>query len=194
MNTKRMMLTSMGAAALGSVLASAKAARAPAGGLRAGYFPNVVVQNQDGARLKFYDDIVRGKRVAFNMMYTACSGICPGNTANLLRVQEMLGSRLGRDVFMVSLTLRPEFDRPDALKAYAKRFGVGSGWTFLTGVPSEMDTIRRRLGFYDIDPRVDADIGQHTGMVRVGNEALDRWCMVPALGSPKQIVRAILET
>lgn len=194
MNTKRLFLNSLWGAATYAALAPAGAASPQANGPRAGYFPNVIVQNQDGARLHFYDDIVRGKRVAFNMMYTSCSGICPGNTANLLQVQEMLGDRLGKEVFMCSLTLRPEYDSPAELKAYMKRYGIKPGWSFLTGVPQEIDAIRRNLGFYDTDPKVDTDLSQHTGMLRIGNEKLDRWRMAPVMASPKQIARAILET
>uniref|UniRef100_UPI00286AAA98 SCO family protein n=1 Tax=Polaromonas sp. TaxID=1869339 RepID=UPI00286AAA98 len=143
--------------------------------------------------LRFYDDVLRGKIVVINMMYTVCTGICPGNTANLLQVQQMLGNRLGRDIFMYSLTLRPEFDTPRALQAYVTQYGIKPGWTFLTGRPADVETIRRTLGFYDSDPAVDGDISQHTGMVRIGNAVRDRWVMTPALASPRQIARTILE-
>ena len=160
---------------------------------RADYFPNLVLQTHESRKVRFYDDVVRGKIVVFNMMYTACAGVCPGNTANLLRVQDALGSRLGRDIFMYSLTLRPEFDTPRALQAYVAQYGIQPGWTFLTGKPADVETIRRKLGFFDSDPAVDADISQHTGMLRIGNTVRDRWIMTPALASPRQIVRAILQ-
>lgn len=198
MNSKRLFLQGIGSAALSATvipaMSAAVSARTSSQPPRTDYFTNVVVETHRGEKMRFYDQVLRGKRVVINMMYTACSGICPSNTANLMRVHEMLGGHLGKDVFMYSLTLRPELDRPDALAAYMKQYGINAGWTFLTGVPAEMDVIRRRLGFYDIDPKVDADLAQHTGMVRIGNEALDRWCMVPALSSPKQICRAILDT
>ena len=117
MNTKRNLLGLMGAAALTPLLLGTGAGRA-AGGLQGPVLPNPTLQDHDGRKLKFYDDVVRGKIVVINMMYTVCSGICPGNTANLMRVQEMLGGRVGRDIFMVSLTLRPGFDTPAALHAY----------------------------------------------------------------------------
>lgn len=198
MNSKRLFLHGIGSAALTATVIPGTSATVSAGAAlkppRTDYFTNVVVETHRGEKMRFYDQVLRGKRVVINMMYTACAGICPGNTANLKRVHELLAGHLGKDVFMYSLTLRPEFDRPDALAAYMKQYGIDSGWTFLTGVPAEMDVIRRRLGFYDIDPKVDANLAQHTGMVRIGNEALDRWCMVPALSSPKQICRAILDT
>lgn len=189
---RRNWLKWMGGAALAPALASSGAAHAAKAGPRADYFPNAVVQTHEGKKLRFYDDVVQGKTVVFSMMYTVCTGICPGNTANLLQVQQALGSRLGKDIFMYSLTLQPEFDTPAALRDYVKRYGIQPGWTFLTGRPKEMDTIRRRLGFFDEDPRIDANLASHTGMVRIGNEALDRWFSMPALSPPKHIAREIL--
>jgi protein SCO1 len=192
-NSKRDWLKWMGGAALAPVLAASGPARAAPAGPRAGYFPNTIVQTHDGRKLRFYDDVVRGKVVVFNMMYSVCTGICPGNTANLLQVQQALGSRLGKDIFMVSMTLQPEFDTPKALQDYVKSYGIKPGWTFLTGQPKEMDVIRRKLGFFNDDPKIDSDLANHTGMVRIGNETLDRWFMMPALSAPKQIARAILQ-
>lgn len=192
LKSKRDWLKWVGGAALAPVLATSGATRAKVGP-RAGYFPNTIVQTHEGEKLRFYDDVVQGKIVIFNMMYTVCTGICPGNTANLLQVQEALGSRLGKDVFMYSMTLRPEFDRPKDLNDYVKRYGIKPGWSFLTGQPAEMDAIRRKLGFFNDDPRIDSDLANHTGMLRIGNEKLDRWFMMPALSSSKQIAREILQ-
>ena len=191
--SKRDWLKWAGSAALVPVLTASAPALAAKPGPRAGYFPNTLVQTHDGKKLRFYDDVVRGKVVVFNMMYSVCTGICPGNTANLLQVQQALGDRLGKDVFMVSMTLQPAFDTPKALNDYAKSYGIKPGWTFLTGQPKEMDVIRRKLGFFNDDPKIDADLANHTGMVRIGNEALDRWFMMPALSAPRQIARSILQ-
>lgn len=161
-------------------------------GPRDGYFSNALLQTHDGRKVRFYDDLVRGKTVIFNMMYAVCTGVCPVTTANLIQVQQKLGDRVGRDIFMYSLTLRPEFDTPAALHDYVKQYDIGPGWTFLTGNPAEMDLIRRRLGFYDVDPVADGDLSQHTGMIRFGDERRDRWAMSPAASSASQIARSIL--
>ncbi|RYF64791.1 MAG: SCO family protein [Cytophagaceae bacterium] len=150
------------------------------------------MQTHDGRTVRFYDDLVHGKTVIFNMMYSVCSNICPPMTANLLKVQEALGGRIGKDIYMYSITLRPEFDTPEALRDYVKQYDIKPGWTFLTGKPSDVDLIRRRLGFYDVDPALDAEISQHTGMVRFGDERRDRWAMAPARSSAKQIASSIL--
>ena len=191
--SKRDWLKWAGSAALAPVLTASAPALAAKPGPRAGYFPNTVVQTHDGKKLRFYDDVVHGKVVMFNMMYSVCTGICPGNTANLLQVQQALGDRLGKDIFMVSMTLQPEFDTPKALNDYVKSYGIKPGWMFLTGQPKEMDVIRRKLGFFNDDPKIDSDLANHTGMVRVGNETLDRWFMMPALSSPQLMARSILQ-
>lgn len=192
-NSKRNWMKWVGGAALAPILATSGATIAAKTGPRAVYFPNTIVHTHDGEKLRFYDDVVHGKVVIFNMMYTVCTGICPGNTANMLQVQEALGKRLGKDVFMYSMTLQPEFDRPKDLKDYAKRYGIKPGWSLLTGQPTEMEIIRRKLGFFNDDPKIDADLKNHTGMLRIGNEKLDRWFMMPVLSSPKQIAREILQ-
>lgn len=169
----------------------AVAATAPSGPLTPP-IPNVPVVTHEGRTLRFYDDLVRGRIVVLNMMYTVCTGICPLGTANLLQVQEALGPRLGRDVFMLSMTLQPQFDDPAALRDYMKRYGVGPrGWTFLTGKPHDMDVLRRGLGFFNTNPVEDADLRAHTGMVRAGNERFNRWLMVPAFSSPRRILSAV---
>jgi protein SCO1/2 len=124
-------------------------------------------------------------------MYADCTGICPGMTANLLRVQELLGERVGRDVHMYSLTLRPETDTPGVLREYAAIHGVKPGWTFLTGKPSEIDRLRRKLGFVDAEPEVDRDLATHVGMVLFGNDAIDRWASCPAIARPAELVKLV---
>jgi protein SCO1/2 len=175
--------------------ASAVAGRETAGkGPRARYFPDFLLRTHENRPARFYRDLLQGKIVVINMMYAQCEGICPAMTANLAEVQKTLGNRVGREIFMYSLTLQPERDTPEVLRRYAEMHGAGPGWLFLTGKRREMEILRRKLGFFDPDPAVDRDKSQHLGFVRFGNEALDRWAACPALSEPEQIVRSILWT
>lgn len=126
------------------------------------------------------------------MMYAVCSGICPVATANLLQVQKALGAKVGKDVHMCSITLLPENDSRAVLNEYAKAHGIQPGWLFLTGAKADIELLCRKLGFAFLDPVADADKSQHTGMVRIGNEPLNRWSMTPTLGKPMTIAQSIL--
>jgi len=194
MHTRRALVASLGAATLGglavhTVTAAPDGAR-PGGG-SAPTWPNVPLVTHDGQTVRFYDDLIRGKVVALNMMYADCEGICPVTTSNLVRVQELLGVRVGRDLFMYSLTLQPELDTPQRLKEYADMHGVQPGWWFLTGARADIEQLRYRLGFFDRNPVVDGDKATHTGMVRIGNDVYDRWTSASALATPAQIVATI---
>ena len=181
------------AAALVAALASRQtpAAPEPNGDTRK-RLPDLPLVTHDGRRVRFYSDLIQGRIVLVNMMYAQCNNRCPPMTQSLRAVQEALGERVGRDIFMYSITLLPEVDGPAELKAYMDLHGVGSGWTYLTGSKGDVEQLRRALGLFDPDPRIDGDIGQHVGMVCIGNDALDRWCMSPITGVPQLILEALM--
>ena len=153
--------------------------------------PNVILRTQDNQPVRFYDDLIKDKTVVISFMFTNCKAICPMTNANLLKVQKALGNHLGRDVFFYSLTLDPKADTPEALHKYAKAIGAKPGWTFLTGKFEDLELLRRRLGFTDPDPKVDADKTQHGGLVVYGNDAVGRWSVMPSLADPSRITEAV---
>ena len=155
------------------------------------WFTNAEVKTHDGRTLRFYDDVMKGKIILINFFFTDCDDICPLMTENLARVQELLGPRVGKDIFMVSISLQPEHDTPEVLAAYAKSYLAGPGWLFLTGKKDDIELLRHRLGFVDSDPAQDADLEQHIGTVRIANEPMHRWAMSPALLNPTALVRAV---
>jgi protein SCO1 len=155
------------------------------------HFPNVTLRTQDDREVRFYDDLVRGKLVLINFIYTNCDGICPGSTANLVALQKRLGDRLGRDVFIVSVCIDSARDTPDSMKSYAGHFGTGPGWTFVTGTQEDVDLIRRKLGVYDPDDARDRERSQHTGMLTCVNDPTGRRIMVPVLMRTGLIEQAV---
>lgn len=159
---------------------------------QARYFPNVEMTTHEGKKVRFYDDLIKDKIVIINFMYAECKGICPGITANLLKVQKLLGNRIGRDIFMYSITLKPEEDSPQDLRHYAQMHKVKPGWLFLTGKPDEIDALRRKLGFSNTNPKLDNDKTNHIGMIRYGNEPRQWWAMCPGQAHAQWIVESIL--
>lgn len=156
-------------------------------------FLNVALTTHEGREVRFYDDLLKGKTVLLNVMYTVCSAeaICPLGTANLVEVQRLLGPRIGKEIFMYSITLDPANDTPGVLKSYAKAFGVKPGWTFLTGEKENIERLRRNLGYVNLDPVKDKDPSQHSGMLRYGIEPMERWAGCPILSRPEVIARQL---
>jgi protein SCO1/2 len=185
---RRTMLALSGAALAASAVPArasddgeAAGAMSPREMIRERYFPNVVLTTHEGRRVKFYDDVVKDKIVTINMMYATCEGVCPRITSNLVRVQKLLGDRVGKDIHMISITLRPEQDTPEVLRKHVKMHNIGPGWTFLTGAASDIEMLRRRLGFVDPNPERDKDRANHIGLVRYGNEPRHVWSSCPGL-------------
>ena len=149
----------------------------------ANYFPNVELITQDGKRVKFYDDLLKGKIVVIDLIYTHCIDSCPLETARLVQVQHMLGDRVGKDVFFYSITLDPKRDTPEVLKAYAEKYHVGPGWLFLTGRKEDIELISKKTGLYS-DPDPSSRDG-HTPSVLLGNEATGQWMRNSATDNPR---------
>lgn len=175
----------------GSSAVAADDVSSPRERIRRRYFPNVPLQTQEGKTVHFYDDLIKGKIVTINFFYAKCEGICPTVTANLARVQRIFGERVGREIFMNSISLKPEHDTPAVLKEYAGMFKTKPGWTFLTGKPADIELLRRSLGFTNLNPELDKDKSQHIGNVRYGNEPLMLWAACPGMGSPEFLAKSI---
>lgn len=149
----------------------------------ANYFPNVELITQDGKTVRFYDDLVRGKIIVLDMIYTHCVDACPLETARLVQVQHMLGDKVGKDIFFYSITIDPKRDTPKVLKEYSEKYHVGPGWTFLTGKKEDIDLIAKKLGLYS-DPDPNNRDG-HTPSVLIGNEPMGQWIRNSATDNPR---------
>jgi protein SCO1/2 len=159
--------------------------------IRRRYFPDVALVTQDNQKVRFYRDLIKDKIVIINFFYAHCENICPMVTSNLVRVQQLLGSRMGRDIFINSFTLKPTDDTPAVLKEYAQAHRIRRGWSLLTGQPDDLEVLRRSLGFTNLDPRLDQDKSQHIGNVRYGSEPLMQWTAMPGMTNPESIAKAI---
>jgi protein SCO1 len=158
-------------------------------GMGAGYFPNIPLITHEGEEVRFYDDLVAGKVVAINFIFTSCPDSCPAETAKLVRVQEELGDRVGKDVFMYSISIDPEYDTPEVLKAYREKFAIKPGWTFLTGNEDDIILLRKRLGLYMEE--IQNDDGDHNLTFIVGNDRTGKWIKRSPFDNPKVIAKLI---
>jgi protein SCO1 len=153
------------------------------------YFPNVPLVTQDGVTVRFYDDLLKGKAVAINAIYTACKDECPLETAKLVQLTRLLGDRVGKDVFFYSISIDPTRDTPEVLKAYAQKFGVGPGWLFLTGQPDDIKLVVKKLGLLR---RRDAETRDgHGAILMLGDPERGQWMRNSAVDNPRFLVNTM---
>jgi protein SCO1/2 len=149
------------------------------------YFSDVELINQDGTKLRFYSDVLKGKTVVVNTFFTTCTSVCPPMNRNMQKIQEALGDRVGKDVFFISITVDPEVDTPTRLKDYAKKFHAGPGWTFLTGKKENLDWALYKLGQY-VENKDD-----HTTVFIIGNESTGLWKKAFGMANVTELVRVV---
>ncbi len=155
----------------------------------ADYFPNVPLTTQDGNTVHLYDDLLKGKSVAINVIYTSCKDECPLETARLVQLQRLLGERMGKDIFFYSITIDPKRDQPEVLKAYAQKYGVGPGWLFLTGKDEDIKLATKKLGLSRV--RDSASKDGHSASLMVGNEPAGLWMRNSAVDNPQFLATTI---
>lgn len=146
--------------------------------------PNSPVTDQDGKLLDFYTDLIKGKTVAINFIFTTCTASCPPLTATFRKVQQDSGQR-GLDIKLISISVDPTVDTPERLHAFAEKYNAGPGWTFVTGNKGEIDSLLKGLGVA-ISSKND-----HTPMIMIGNDVVDYWTRAYGLSSPTKLVDLI---
>jgi protein SCO1 len=155
----------------------------------ANFFPNVLLVTQDGESVRFFDDLIKDKVVLINLIYASCTDSCPLATAQLAKVQQILGDRVGRDVFMYSLSIDPVHDTPQALKNYAKKFHVKPGWLFLTGSAADIKLLRVKLGFDFRD--MQDPLKDHNMDLLMGNQRTGQWMKHSVMDNPYLVAEQV---
>jgi len=148
------------------------------GGKTASRFPQVIVEDQNKRKAWFYEEMVNDKLVLVSFTSVKGEQYYP-ILDNLVKVQEMLGDRLGKDVFMYTITTSPERDSAEDLKKLAEKHGAN--WQFITGKP---ENIREILGAFNARGSLHA-------LSWIGNEATGRWMNKPSRLHPLYIAEAV---
>ena len=131
--------------------------------------PDVKVTTQDGEHVDFYQDLIKGKVVAVNFVFTTCTTVCPPMGALFSNLQKQNGDRLGKDIHLVSVSIDPTVDTPQRLKAWGAKFGARDGWTLVTGKKSEITTLLKAMNVYV------ANFQDHQPVTLLGNDATGEW-------------------
>jgi protein SCO1/2 len=175
-----LVLASFGAASLTSTQGAQGA------GAAREYFTDTVLVDQNGRSHRFYSDLVAGHVVIMNIIFTGCRSSCPIIMGRLVELQDLLGPKRD-DVSILSISVDPVLDTPQALHAYAESLHAGPSWYFLTGAKDSVDTVLHRLGNRASSPE------DHSDVIVVGNDASGTWIKLTAIATTEDIARAVLE-
>jgi protein SCO1/2 len=145
------------------------------------YFGEIPLINQDGKEMRLYSDLLKGRIVVIDVIFTTCTGVCPILSQTFAKIQDRLGDRVGKDVYLISISIDPVNDTPAKLKEYAARFKAKPGWYFLTGSKDNVDAALRKLGQYVENKEA------HQNLFIIGNESTGLWKKAFGLAKPEEL-------
>ena len=107
--------------------------------------------------------------------------MCPVMNHALTKLQASLGDRLGKDVFIVTVTKDPETDTPARLRSFGKNLRIKSGWTMVTG---DVNAIGKIVYDFTGDP-----LGQnsHNTIFIIGNDKTGAWADLSGYSSLSEL-------
>jgi cytochrome oxidase Cu insertion factor (SCO1/SenC/PrrC family) len=109
-----------------------------------GHVPEFTLTDQDGH--SYSRSNLDGKVWIASFLFTRCATLCPQIAARMAELQKVYASN--PDIHLVSITVDPENDTPQVLKAYAAAHNADTArWSFLTGPEKNIYDLVGRRGF-----------------------------------------------
>lgn len=149
------------------------------------YFTNTELINQKGERMRFYQDVIKNKVVVINTFFTSCTTSCPVLFRNMGKIQEAFASNVGKELFLISISVDPVTDTPPRLKAHAEKNHAGDGWLFLTGTKENVDFVLKKIGQY-VENKED-----HKTILIIGNERTGLWKKAFGFAKPEELIQVV---
>ncbi|MFQ5503102.1 MAG: SCO family protein, partial [Phycisphaerae bacterium] len=149
------------------------------------YFTDVELLDQYGKSRRLYSDLMKGRVLVIDSFFSSCTGVCPVMNRQLTEIYKSFEDRMGKDLFMLSISVDPTVDTPERLKEYAANLNVGPGWYFLTGSKENVETALRKFGMY-VEDRAD-----HSNLFMIGNDAQGLWKKAFGLAPAEELVTIV---
>ena len=148
-------------------------------------FPDLVVRDQEGRKVRFYSDLIKDKVVVLSFFYTSCTYTCTMQGKTFSRLQSLLGERLGKSVVLISVSTDPVKDKSEVLKAWGERYDVQPGWTLVTGEKSEMSKL--------LIPFTGSPAGadMHLPVTFIGNDKTGEWTSADGIFAPEELLKVV---
>jgi len=157
-----------------STAARPRAGEAAAADERArAWFTDTRLVDQDGREVRFYSDLIAGRVVVMDFVFTRCQMACPLLTEKMNRIRASLGPAFGTEVSFISMSVDPTHDTPRELARFARRHRAEHpSWRWLTGSKEDVQRVLQRLGEWVDLPE------QHSTEFIIGNARTRHWIKV----------------
>lgn len=157
-------------------------------GKQAKFLPDLALLDQDGREVRFYSDLIKDRNVVISFFYTTCGSTCLRQGKVFSDLQKELGDRLGKDIFLISVTMDPETDTPRRLKTWGDQYGRKKGWTLVTGKTAEM---KKLVGHLTGNPL--GRLETHAPFVYLGSDKKNQWISTYGLPAPRNLIKQFEE-
>lgn len=146
--------------------------------------PDIVVRDSFD-REQSLSDLLKDQVAVVNFVFTSCSTVCPILSATMQELEKQLQHRLGRGVILLSISVDPDNDTPQKLRAHAEKLGAGAHWHWLTGSPTEITQLLKAFSVPTGRPE------SHPPLMLIGNANTDRWLRWVGIAAPQILIDAV---
>jgi protein SCO1/2 len=182
-------LASLGAMTAFAAVRAGQSADAGADGLHVSTLPyqvpDVKLVTEYGRPVSLAAEMDDGRPVVLNFIFTSCEAICPLMTQTFAEFQRKLGSQSAQ-VHLMSISIDPEQDTPPRLRAYAKRFDAGPGWSFYTGTEAASIAAQKAFNVFRTDKM------GHTSVTFMRTAPGAPWRRLDGFATPDDLLREYL--
>ena len=137
---------------------------------------------QDGSKTTLAKELDGKKPTILAFIYTSCTTVCPVTSQILARTQDVLGADLP-NVRILSVSIDPEYDTPERLLAYSKKFEAKPQWQHYTGTLANSVAIQKAFGAYRGDKM------NHVPLLFVNGGGKKNWVQLEGFPSAEQVVK-----
>jgi cytochrome oxidase Cu insertion factor (SCO1/SenC/PrrC family) len=148
--------------------------------------PDAQLVNQSGEQVRFNSDVIKGRVAVITSFLTNCAAFCPITQEKLAQLAKVLGDKMGREVVFISVSVDPENDTPEKMKAWGEKFHVGTGWSLVSGKKEDVESLLKGLGLYVAIP------ARHQSALIIGNQK-SGWSRVSSWSTPEKLARVVDE-
>jgi protein SCO1/2 len=143
--------------------------------------PDVTLIDPEGRRVALRELIDTARPVMLEFIFATCTTICPVMSAGFSHLQGTLGEESER-VSLISITIDPEHDSPEIMRAYLRRYKAKPGWSFLTGSRADIDSVLTAFDAYVSNKML------HEPVTLLRRPASREWLRINGLLSGKELM------